>query len=73
MLPRVEWADTGTDDQEVCALRAEYDGRWHVTRTPTGALDFALEPRRGYHIVALDAGSAARSIVRYERDGCLFR
>jgi hypothetical protein len=69
----MDGADTHGDDEEVCALRAEYDGRWHVTRTPSGALSFALEPRRGYHIVALDAGTAAESIARYERDGFLFR
>lgn len=67
----------GGDDEEVLSLRAEYAGRWHVTRRPMddgpGYLDAAEEPLRNYHIVAPDAGSLADDVARYERDGYLVR
>ena len=61
------------DDEEVLALRTEYQGRWHVTRMDSGALCFALEPGRGYHIVGQTANDAVASVARYERDGYLVR
>jgi|HubBroStandDraft_1064217.scaffolds.fasta_scaffold30796_3 hypothetical protein len=67
-------APTGrSDDEEIAPLNAEYVGRWHVTRTPAGALNAAREPGRGYHVVAMDAGELAESIAIAERDGALVR
>lgn len=67
----------GGDDEEILCLRAEYGERWYVTRRPMddgpGYLDAAEEPLRIYHIVAADAGSLARDIAKYERDGYLIR
>ena len=65
--------DQAADDDEVCALRDEYQGRWHVERMRSGALSFAREPGRGYRIVQGSAADAAESVARYEQNGYLVR
>lgn len=62
-----------SDDEEIASLNVEYLGRWHVTRWASWFLCAALEPARGYRIVASDAGELAESIARYEQRGYLVR
>jgi hypothetical protein len=61
-------------DEELLRLQAHYQGRWDVSRFGrTNSLVAALEPGRGYRIVAGNAEDLAESIGRYEKNGYLVR
>jgi hypothetical protein len=57
------------DDAEVSALNEEFAGNWHITRRPTGDLDAAREPGRGYHVVETHALAMRATLSYIDRNG----